>query len=45
MNKITILIPSRNRPISLSRCLKSLNNHREYIGEVIVSNDSDKKIF
>lgn len=43
MNKITILIPSRNRPISLSRCLKSLNNHREYIGEVIVSNDSDKK--
>lgn len=43
MGKITILIPSRNRPISLLRCIKSLKRQESYIYEIIVSNDSENK--
>jgi glycosyltransferase involved in cell wall biosynthesis len=43
MEKITIVIPSRNRPISLLRCIKSIKRQDNYIHEIIVSNDSEKK--
>lgn len=43
MGEITILIPSRNRPVSLLRCIKSLKRQDEHVHKIIVSNDSDKK--
>lgn len=43
MIRLSVGIPSKNRPISLFRCLKSINNEKDLIYEIIVSNDSESK--
>ncbi len=43
MINLSVGIPSKNRPISLFRCLKSINKEKKYIYEIIVSNDSESK--
>ena len=40
---LSIVIPSKNRPISLYRCLKSLLKKKNLFHEIIVSNDSEEK--
>ena len=43
MITLSIGIPSKNRPISLFRCLSSIKKEDNLIYEIIVSNDSERK--
>ena len=43
MITLSIGIPSKNRPISLFRCLSSIKKEDNLIYEIIVSNDSESK--
>ena len=43
MHTLSIVIPSKNRPVSLYRCLKSLFKENFCFYEVLLSNDSSKK--
>jgi glycosyltransferase involved in cell wall biosynthesis len=38
--KLSVIIPSRNRPNALKRCLDSLNKERSFLFEIIVADDS-----
>lgn len=38
--KLSVVIPSRNRPKALKRCLEFLNKERRFLFEIIVADDS-----
>ena len=41
--KLSVVIPSRNRPNLLRKCLIALNKERHLVFEIIVGNDSSLK--
>ena len=44
-NSFAILIPTFERPLELERCIRSLLKVKNYIDEVIISDNSEEKSF